>query len=658
MASARKSLRALAQQRALPIGAPAAPKQPNGAFCLGIALALAPAMAGCSDRPRGPELLTLIDVVPAEVLPGDQLEVVGIQLPSGDAASARIVFRGTARKPGREAIEGVVVVVDAASVSRDRVSIAASDEIIERFVGRGDEATHTTFTGSVEVEIPTVTGIAVHGALKQEVRLDFVPRPPRQALADAKAKDAERALEWLGIEGAPASGSGVVVGRVLPGGVAERAGLAAGDRIERLDGLTVLDATDLIPRPAARAPLLGYRRGSSTFDVAVSTGGHRGGALRDLVAAFAVLGTLALVFGARSLGFMRFASWAELRLLGQASPRAARLTAARSFITEAVSAVIRDDADPAASGGFVAIAPYLVFLCVSLALGALPFACAMGSSQLDVATPLLASATGVSLVALATAGWSADRAWSLGIALRACFRAASTTLPALIAATCVVLRGGSVRVSEILAGQTTAQGSGFEIGGWPWCWNAARNPLVFLVFCLAFTMTLVESDAAAESPLGAGNGRGLRPVLFFLAEWTHVFVLAALGALLFLGGWLLPGIGADRQGASVALSAIGAAAYLLKAWALLAMVVLGRWTFPRIREGMVARMVWTRFVPLGAVMLGLAVAWDRLRPDATLELGVAALVLSTASVAAAVLGVRFLRNLRAARPRLHLHPFL
>jgi len=622
------------------------------------ALGLAGSALACGDRSRGPELLTLVDVVPAEVLPGDQLEVVGIQLPSGDATSARLVFRGTTRRPGREATEGVEVVLDDASVSRDHISITASDDVIDRFTGRGDEAAHTTFTGTVEAEIPTSTGIAVHGTLKQEVRLDFVPRPPRQALADAKSKDAERALSWLGIEATPSSGSGVVVARVLPGGVAEHVGLAAGDRIERFDGLTVLDATDLVPRPSARAPVLGYRRGSSIIDVAVSTDGHRGGALRDLVAAFAILGTLALFFGARSLGFMRFASWAELRLLGQAGPRAARLTAARSFITEAVSAVVRDDADTGSPGGFVAMAPYLVFASVSLALGALPFACAMGSSQLDVATPLLASTTGASLVAFATAGWSADRAWSLGRGLRAAFRVGSTALPALIAATCVVLRGGSVRISEILAGQSSAQGGAFELGGWPWCWNATRNPLVFLVFCFAFAMTLVESDVAAESPLAGGSGRGSRPVLFFLAEWTHVFVLAALGALLFLGGWLLPGISADRQSASLGLSALGAGAYLLKAWVLLAVVVLGRWTFPRIREGIVARVVWTRFVPLGVVMLGIAIAWDRLRPDATLELAVAALVLLASSVGAVVLGVRLLQNLRTARPRLHLHPFL
>ena len=39
-------------------------------------------------------------------------------------------------------------------------------------------------------------------------------------------------------------------------------------------------------------------------------------------------------------------------------------------------------------------------------------------------------------------------------------------------------------------------------------------------------------------------------------------------------------------------------------------------------------------------------------------LGIAALVLCTTTVAAVVLGVRLLQNLRAARPRLHLHPFL
>ncbi len=624
---------------------------------LASSLALIGCIPGWDSHRRGPELLSLIDVVPAEVHADDRLEVLGVQLPSGDAASARVTFRGTLRRPGREPVESAEIVVDGASLARDRVSIAVSDEVLERFVGRGDEAAHTTFTGLVEVEIPTLTGMSVYGSVKQEVRIDLVPRSARDALAAARADGAARALAWLGIvaDDEPAAG-GVLVQQVVDGGPAHRAGIAPGDRIERLDGLTVLDARDLVPRPSARAPAISYRRGDQLVDAVASTAGFRPGSLRDLVPAMAALCALAIVLALRAAGPMRFASWAELRLVGQASPRSTRL-GARSWVLEAIRSIVRDEDPQAAASGWLAFAPHVVFVCVSLTFGALPFAHLLGASQLDVATLLLASQTGLILVGFATCGWSAARPWSLGRALRASFRLISLAVPTFVAATCVIVRSGSVRTFDVLAGQAGGGATLLEIGGWPWTWNAVRNPLVFVVFALGLATTLVEPDEASRSPLEP-SARGLRPSLFFLAEWTHVFVLAALGALLFLGGWLVPGVAADRQAASLGWTVLGAATFLVKAWSIVLAVVAARWTFPRVREGVISRVAWTRFVPMAALVLGAAVAWEKLRPDAIAELIIAVTVLAAGGAVGALVAVRVARALSSPRPRLSLNPFL
>jgi len=634
----------------------AAPRRPGrwlGATVLGL--------LGCGSPRPGPELLALVEVVPAEVQPGDRLEILGSRLPSGETTTARVSFRGTLWRPGREPVERAEILVDDASLTRDRVSVAITDELLARFVGRGDDALHTTFVGAVEVEIPTATGMPVRGSVKQEVRIDLAPRPPRDAVADARAAEGERALAWLGVEASPGGTGGVVVERVTEEGPAARAGVQAGDRIERLDGLTVLGPGDLVPRPSAQAPVLGYRRGDQVVDAAVTTAGFRPGSLRDLVPAIAVLGALAIVLALRAARPMRFASWAELRLVGQASPRAVRLGEARSWIVEAVRSIVREDDGPGASPasrGWLAYAPHVVFVTVSVTFGALPFAGMVGASQIDVATLLLASQTALLLVGLATCAWSADRRWSLGRALRATFRLLSLAVPTFVAALCVVLRSGSVRAAEVLAAQAGAGASWLEAGGWPWTWNAARNPLVFAVFALGLATTLVEPDDTAREPLATRADRGLRPALFFLAEWTHVFVLAALGALLFLGGWLVPGLPADRQAASLGWTVVGTVLFLLKAWSIVLAVVAARWTFPRIREGLVARVAWTRFAPIAALVLVVAIAWERLRPAAVVELVVAAVVLSSGALVAALVGVRVARALRSPRPRLSLNPFL
>jgi hypothetical protein len=98
--------------------------------------------------------------------------------------------------------------------------------------------------------------------------------------------------------------------------------------------------------------------------------------------------------------------------------------------------------------------------------------------------------------------------------------------------------------------------------------------------------------------------------------------------------------------------------FLVKAWAIVLAVVGARWTFPRIREGVVGRVAWTRFIPAALAVLGIAIGWERLRPDAAVELVLAAVVLASAGAMGAVVASRVVRALRSPRPRLSLNPFL
>jgi NADH-quinone oxidoreductase subunit H len=97
----------------------------------------------------------------------------------------------------------------------------------------------------------------------------------------------------------------------------------------------------------------------------------------------------------------------------------------------------------------------------------------------------------------------------------------------------------------------------------------------------------------AESELVGGfhtEYSGMRFAMFFFAEYTNMLVLGALGATLFLGGWkgpLLP----------------GAVWLLLKAYAVIFVMMWARWTFPRLRFDQLMSFAWKLLIPLALLNL-------------------------------------------------------
>ena len=106
----------------------------------------------------------------------------------------------------------------------------------------------------------------------------------------------------------------------------------------------------------------------------------------------------------------------------------------------------------------------------------------------------------------------------------------------------------------------------------------------------------------AESELVAGfrvEYSGMKFALIQLAEYTHMFGVSCLGALLFLGGWLGPGLP-------------GWAWFLLKALFIFLLVTWVRWSFVRIRVDQILGLSWKVLLPATLILLmatGFWVAW-------------------------------------------------
>ena len=113
--------------------------------------------------------------------------------------------------------------------------------------------------------------------------------------------------------------------------------------------------------------------------------------------------------------------------------------------------------------------------------------------------------------------------------------------------------------------------------------------VLFVVVALASENRIPFDIVEAESELVAGfrvEYSGMKFALIQLAEFVHLFGVACLGTLLFLGGWLGPGP-----------AALGPVWFLLKALALFLLVIWVRWSFIRIRVDQILALSWKVFLP-------------------------------------------------------------
>ena len=129
--------------------------------------------------------------------------------------------------------------------------------------------------------------------------------------------------------------------------------------------------------------------------------------------------------------------------------------------------------------------------------------------------------------------------------------------------------------------------------------------------------------AEAESELVAGfhtEYSGLRWSFFFMAEYGSMFLVSALGSILFLGGWNGPfplaqwifgQHASELTGFSfVIANLLGLIVFMSKAVGGVTVMIWIRWTFPRLRIDQVITTCWKYCTPIAAVMFLGVMSWQ------------------------------------------------
>jgi NADH-quinone oxidoreductase subunit H len=633
------------------------------------------ALLGCAADNAGPELLNVIDVAPREVDVGDRIEVLGTNLPAGEAKEAKVTFAGKLRRPGQAPIEGQEITVEKAQLGTDKVSMIFTEGLQSRFCGHGDDAAHTTFEGDVTVSLPALRGGREVTGTVRRITINFRPPTPRRAVIEARQKEGVRALKFMGITVAadsPAMG-GLLVAEVAPQSPANRAQILPGDVIVSFEGVKVMSVGDMTPSGGERLPSIAVKRGAeppSERQISIEKYELRPPA--DLLGAglvLAVAAAIIMLFMAPTAGII---TWVERRVSGRMQARIGPNRAGPQgflvWIADGIKSIMKEDIIPTESDHLLfRLAPYLVFMGVSATFVVMPFGQYLIAADLDIGILFVIAVTSLVTIGLMTGGWASNNKWSLLGGIRSAAQIISYEIPGAVAIVCLVMMTGSLRMQDITGAQGGPGGSFIMTGGWPWYWYVFKNPITFALFFLYFTTALAEGNRApfdlpeAESELVAGYSTeysGMRYLFFFFAEWANVFVMCGIASALFLGGWQIPGVSPSQQEAHFALQLVGAFIFLLKSWVLIFVVVWIRWTLPRVRIDQMMNLCWKWFVPLSFGAFLFTALWMVLPLNATVQLIISLATFGTWGF----LMLHFIRrvrfNVRESRIPVHLNPFI
>ena len=91
--------------------------------------------------------------------------------------------------------------------------------------------------------------------------------------------------------------------------------------------------------------------------------------------------------------------------------------------------------------------------------------------------------------------------------------------------------------------------------------------------------------------------------LFFLAEYINIFIGCAIGATLFLGGWMPFHIG-NWEAFNTIMDYIPSSLWFIgKTVFLIFLIMWFRWTFPRLRVDQLLNLEWKYLLPISMVNL-------------------------------------------------------
>lgn len=231
------------------------------------------------------------------------------------------------------------------------------------------------------------------------------------------------------------------------------------------------------------------------------------------------------------------------------------------------------------------LAPFFVTVPSIAVFVTIPFGKDMIVHDLNVGVLFITSITSVCVLGIFMAGWGSNNKYSLLGGMRSAAQIISYEVPLLLSIVLVVMETGTLSMQEIVHAQSNG-----------WFILKPHLALAFLIYLISATAEVnrVPFDIPeAESELGAGyhtEYSGMKFAMFFVSEYTNFFIISAVAATLFLGGWQGPWLPSPVW-------------FLIKAYGIVFLLMWVRWTLPRVRMDQMMSFAWKVLTPIALLNL-------------------------------------------------------
>src|SRR3990172_4765403 len=244
-----------------------------------------------------------------------------------------------------------------------------------------------------------------------------------------------------------------------------------------------------------------------------------------------VLGTICMTLGA-------LITWVERKVVARfqdrLGPNRVGPFGLLQPIADGIKLLTKETVTPTGADTIVYnIAPVVMVMSVIGLWAVIPLAPRLIGSDINVGVLYIVSVGGIGTLSIMMAGWASNNKYALLGAFRTVAQLVSYEVPMVLALLIPTLLAGSMGMATIVEQQANV----------PYIVLAPIAALIFFISSMAEAGKAPFDLLEAESEIVAGYNieyGGLKFGMFYVGEFLHGFTIAALTAVLFLGGWQGP----------------------------------------------------------------------------------------------------------------------
>ena len=266
-------------------------------------------------------------------------------------------------------------------------------------------------------------------------------------------------------------------------------------------------------------------------------------------------------------------------------------------LADALKYIFKEIIIPSSSNKVIFIlAPIVTMTLALIAWAVIPFSATQVLADINVGILYLFAVSSLGVYGIIMGGWASNSKYPFLGAIRSAAQMVSYEVSIGVIIINVLLCVGSLNLNDIVLAQKNLW---FVIPLFPMF-------VIFFISALAETNRPPFDLPEAEAELVAGyqtEYSGMMYAMFWLGEYANILLMCAMGAILFLGGWMSP---IDIYPFTLVPGAIW---LILKILFLFVLFALVKAIVPRYRYDQLMRLGWKVFLPLSLTWVVLTASY-------------------------------------------------